>query len=169
MDVEPPAVSAQTTSAEASPTVRPETTAIDPTAADVARPAVAPAAIGEQVRDGDFAFVVTDVQRVASIVNPERSDIEKTAQGEFVIVHLTVTNVSSEPQTYSGSFNTLSDGSTTYKSDDEAWLYFGQLPPRLNAGDSVDTTAVFDVPEGTAIASIELHDGPSSAGVTVNL
>jgi hypothetical protein len=28
---------------------------------------------------------------------------------------------------------------------------------------------VFDVPKGTEVVSIELHDGPSSTGVTVDL
>ena len=170
MDVGAPTVTAQTSSAEASvTTARPETAAIYPTAADVPRPDVPPAAMGEPVRDGDFSFVVTDVQRMDAVVNPEHPDIEKTAQGEFVVVQLTVTNAGAEPQTYSGSFTTLFDGSTVYKSDDEAWLYFGQLPPRLNPGDSVDTAVVFDVPKGAEVHSIELHDGAGSTGVTVNL
>ena len=32
-----------------------------------------------------------------------------------------------------------------------------------------DTAVVFDVPEGTDVESIELHDGPFSDGVTVGL
>jgi hypothetical protein len=67
------------------------------------------------------------------------------------------------------SFNTLSDGSTRYRSDDEAWLYLGKLPPILNPGDSVDTAVVFDVPKDTEVRSIELHSGPNSAGVMVDL
>jgi hypothetical protein len=55
------------------------------------------------------------------------------------------------------------------------------LPPRLrpdrnssaladlNPGDSVETAVVFDVPKGTDVESIELHDGPFSDGVTVGL
>ena len=168
MDVGAPTVTAQATSA-AGTTISPDAAVIQTTAADVARADVPPAAIGQEVRDGDFSFVVTDVQRMDAVVNPEHPDIEKVAQGEFVVVQMTVTNVGAEPQTYSGSFNTLFDGSTVYKSDDEAWLYFGKLPPRLNPGDSVDTGVVFDVPKGTEVQSIELHDGPTSAGVTVGL
>jgi hypothetical protein len=136
---------------------------------DAVRAEVPPAAIGEEVRDGDFAFVVTGVRRVEAVVNPDRPDIEKAAQGEFVIVEMTVTNIAPEPQTYSGSFNTLSDGSTVYRSDDEAWLYFGKLPPRLNPGESTETSVVFDVPEGIEVALIELHDEPTTTGVTVDL
>jgi len=169
MNVAAPTVTAQTTSAAASASPTPQMIAINPTAADVARPDVPPAAMGQEVRDGDFSFVVTGVQRMDAVVNPEHPDIEKVAQGEYVVVQMTVTNTSAEPQTYSGSFNTLFDGSTVYKSDDEAWLYFGHLPPRLNPGDSFDTAVVFDVPRGAEVQSVELHDGPTSTGVTVAL
>ena len=169
MNVAAPTVTAQTTSAAASASPTSQMTAINPTAADVARPDVPPAAMGQEVRDGDFSFVVTGVQRMDAVVNPEHPDIEKVAHGEYVVVQMTVTNTSAEPQTYSGSFNTLFDGSTVYKSDDEAWLYFGHLPPRLNPGDSFDTAVVFDVPRGAEVQSVELHDGPTSTGVTVAL
>ncbi|MBE1548015.1 hypothetical protein GGC64_002023 [Mycobacterium sp. OAS707] len=170
MNVAAPTVTAQTSSAAPSATAAvPGPTATEPTATDVARPDVPPAAMGQEVRDGDFSFVVTGVQRMDAVVNPEHPDIEKTAQGEYVVVQMTVTNTSAEPQTYSGSFNTLSDGGTVYKSDDEAWLYFGHLPPRLNPGDSFDTAVVFDVPKGTEVQSVDLHDGPTSTGVTVAL
>ena len=166
MNVAAPTVSAQTSSAEVSAS---PTEPAEPTAADIARPDVPPAAMGQEVRDGDFSFVVTGVQRMDAVVNPEHPDIEKVAHGEYVVVQMTVTNTSAEPQTYSGSFNTLFDGSTVYKSDDEAWLYFGHLPPRLNPGDSFDTAVVFDVPRGAEVQSVELHDGPTSTGVTVAL
>jgi hypothetical protein len=125
--------------------------------------------MGEEVRDGDFSIIVTGVRRVDTVSSPEHPDVEKVAQGEFVLVQLNVTNVGAEPQTYAVSFNTLSDGSTRYQSDDEAWLYLGNLPPTLNPGDSVDTVVVFDVPRDTEVRSIELHNGPNSGGVLVGL
>ena len=80
-----------------------------------------------------------------------------------------VTNVSAEPQTFFASFNTLSDGNTEYRADDEAWIYLGNTLADLNPGDSIDTAVVFDVPVGTDPEFIELHDGPFSDGVTVGL
>jgi hypothetical protein len=56
---------------------------------------------------------------------------------------MVVINVGTEPQTFFASFNKLSDGSTVY--------------------------IVFDVPKGTDVESIELHDGPFSDGVAVGL
>jgi hypothetical protein len=167
MDVGAPAVTAQTTSAEAS--AKPASTVTHTTAADVTKADMPAAAMGDEVRDGDFSVVVIGVQRADTVASPEHPDVEKVARGEFVLVQLTVTNVAAEPQTYAVSFNKLSDGSTRYQSDDEAWLYLGKLPPILYPGDSVDTVVVFDVPRGTEVRSIELHNGPNSDGVMVDL
>ena len=42
----------------------------------------------------------------------------------------------------------------------ESLIQFGNTLADLNPGDSVETAAVFDVPKGTDLESIELHDGP---------
>lgn len=169
MDLGEPAVSAQTTSTNAAaPPAVPEvldTTAIEdegPTETQAGWP-------GLQVRDGNFAFVVGDVERVDAVAAPDNPQIQKAAQGEFVIVHMTVTNVSAEPQPFYVSFSTLSDGTTVYKSDDEAWLYLGNTVTDVVPGESLETAVVFDVPAGTDVESIQLHDSPSSPGATVGL
>lgn len=169
MDLGEPAVSAQTTSATAAASsAMPEmvdTTAIDeegPTETQAGWP-------GLEVRDGNFAFVVGDVERVGAVAAPENAQIQKHAQGEFVIVHMTVTNVSAEPQPFYVSFSTLSDGATVYKSDDEAWLYLGNTVTDVGPGESLETAVVFDVPAGTDVESIQLHDSPTSPGATVAL
>jgi hypothetical protein len=125
--------------------------------------------VGQPVRDGNFEFVVTGIDRAPVVADPEFPDLQKAAAGEYVLVNMTVTNVGTEPQTFFASFNTLSDGSTEYTSDDEAWIYLGNTLADLNPGDSIDTAVVFDVPVGTDPESIELHDGPFSEGVTVGL
>jgi hypothetical protein len=125
--------------------------------------------VGQAVRDGNFEFVVTGVDRTAAVADPEFPDLQKTAAGEFLLVNMKVTNVGAEPQTFFASFNTLSDGTTEFTSDDEAWIYLGNTLAELNPGDSIDTAVVFDVPVGTDPQSIELHDGPFSEGVVVGL
>ena len=125
--------------------------------------------VGQAVRDGNFEFVVTGVDRAAVVADPEFPDLQKAAAGEFVMVNMKVTNVGAEPKTFFASFNTLSDGSTEFTSDDEAWIYLGNTLADLNPGDSIDTAVVFDVPVGTDPESIELHDGPFSEGVVVGL
>ncbi len=125
--------------------------------------------VGQPVRDGDFEFLVTGIDRAPLVADPEFPDLQKAATGEYVFVKMKVTNVGTDPQTFFASFNTLSDGTTEFASDDEAWIYLGNTLADLNPGDSIDTAVVFDVPVGTDPESIELHDGPFSAGVTVGL
>jgi hypothetical protein len=151
--------------AEASGTSAPASESAEPSAVEETQAA----GVGQEVRDGNFSFVIAGIERVDAVADPEFPEIQRTAQGEFVIVKMTVTNVGDEPQTFFASFNTLSDGSTVYQSDDEAWIYLGNTLADLNPGDSIDTAVVFDVPKGTDVESIELHDGPFSDGVTVGL
>ena len=125
--------------------------------------------VGQPVRDGNFEFVVTGIDRAPLVADPEFPDLQKAAAGEYVLVKMKVTNVGTDPQTFFASFNTLSDGTTEFASDDEAWIYLGNTLADLNPGDSIDTAVVFDVPVGTDPESIELHDGPFSEGVTVGL
>ena len=125
--------------------------------------------VGQPVRDGNFEFIVTGMDRAPVVSDPEFPGLQKAANGEYIFVKMKVTNVGSDPQTFFASFNTLSDGTTEFVSDDEAWIYLGNTLADLNPGDSIDTAVVFDVPLGTDPASIELHDGPFSEGVTVGL
>ena len=125
--------------------------------------------VGMPARDGNFEFVVSGIERAPVVTDPEFPDLQKPAQGEFILVKMLVTNVSAEPQTFFASFNILSDGNTEYRADDEAWIYLGNTLADLNPGDSIDTAVVFDVPVGTDPEFIELHDGPFSEGVTVGL
>jgi hypothetical protein len=79
-----------------------------PTLEDQAR------SVGEPVRDGNFEFVVAGIERAPVVADPESPDLQKAAQGEYILVKMTVTNVSTEPQTFFASFNKLSDGTTEF-------------------------------------------------------
>jgi hypothetical protein len=148
--------------AEASATSAAQTDDPDPTETQTA-------GVGQEVRDGDFEFVIAGIERVDAIADPDLPELRKAAQGEYVVVKMTVTNVGAETQTFVASFKTISDGNTVYQSDDEAFVYLDNLLVALKPGDSVDTAAVFDVPKGTDVESIELHDTQFSDGVTVGL
>lgn len=144
-------------------------------ASEVEAPVAAPTledqaySIGMPARDGSFEFVVTGVGRAPAVADPQFPELQKTADGEYVLVEMTVTNVGADPQTFFPSFNTLTDGAMEYEADDEAWIYLGNTLADLNPGDTIDTAVVFDVPVGTQPQAIELHDGPFSDGVTVGL
>jgi hypothetical protein len=124
---------------------------------------------GQSVRDGDFAFVVDGVRTTDVVASPESPEQNRTADGEYVIVALTVTNVSSDGQRFVPSFNTLSDGTTVFQPDDDTWQYLGHTVTEVAPGASIETEVVFDVPKGTNLESIWLRGGPESDGVAVAL
>jgi hypothetical protein len=133
----------------------------------------ASASIGKSVRDGDLAFVVTSVQRPGRKLVSQFGTTE-TAQGEFVIVRVDVTNVGGEPKTLTATSQLLvndkgqrfapSAAITSLKGAERVFL------TRINPGSTVaGTPLLFDVDAGTTIVGIELHDSMSSTGVQVAL
>ena len=126
------------------------------------------ASAGAEASDGPLSFTVHGYEVGDSVTSPD-APVEKTAQGDFVAVHMTVTNTSDAPATFLGTLQTLNAAGTVYNIDDEASFYLGGGLAELNPGDSVDVSVAFDVPPGTVPESIDLHGDPGSAGVQVPL
>jgi hypothetical protein len=123
------------------------------------------------VRDGQFEFTVTKVQKGVKTVGDEY--FNEKAQGQFVLVSVTVSNIGDSPQTLSDSSQKVRDAKgREFSTDTGAAIYLKDNKvffEEINPGNSVKGTLVFDMPKGTAPASIELHDSPFSGGVTVQL
>ncbi|GAA6526322.1 DUF4352 domain-containing protein [Intrasporangium sp. DVR] len=129
------------------------------------------ATIGTAVRDGKFEFTVTKVRTGIKSVGSDM--FGEKAQGQFVLVHVTVTNVGDESQYFSDSSQTVRDakgrefsadtGAAIHLDDNEVFLN------DINPGNTVKGVLVYDMPKGAKPASIELHDSPFSGGVTVRL
>jgi len=124
--------------------------------------------IKQGVRDGEFAFTVSGMDA------PQHSIGDQTAQGEFVVVHLHVTNIGNKGQHFFASNQKLIDANHKQYSDDSAAE--DALPGNdqasdttINPGNSIDAAVVFDVPVGTVPATLEVHDSAHSGGVTVKL
>ncbi|GAA4576364.1 DUF4352 domain-containing protein [Planotetraspora kaengkrachanensis] len=135
------------------------------------RAETATAGIGTQVRDGDFAFKVTKLGTASRVGDRY---LGKDAQGQFVLVHVTVKNIGERSQAFTGEAQKLFDATgKEFSADSEAAIYLGQasksLYEEINPGNSVKGIVVFDVPRGTDAASIELHDSPLSGGAAVVL
>jgi hypothetical protein len=135
--------------------------------------APASATIGQSVRDGKFAFIVTSVQPPEKLLT-DRLGISETAQGEFVIVRVNVTNIGYEARTLTATDQFLISGKgqrfatsaaiSSLKGSDQLFV------EKINPGQTVyDAPLLFDVPAGTTMASIELHDSASSGGARVKL
>lgn len=132
----------------------------------------ATAGIGDSVRDGMFEFTVTKVETGIQHVGGEF--VGTDAQGQFVVVHVTVTNIGEEPRRLSMSSQKLYDAKgREYQASSGAAVM--ALPEsdaflnNINPGNSVDAQLLFDVPEDFQFGSIELHDSMLSGGVTVSL
>jgi hypothetical protein len=115
---------------------------------------------------------VTAVEPAVETVG--ESILAEEAQGQFVIVRLTVTNVGDEARTLDSSSQYLYDAEGrkyetssaifTLPDFDKAFL------ENINPGNTVtDAPLLYDVPDGFVPASIELHDSLFSGGVTVAL
>ncbi len=129
------------------------------------------AKVGQTVRDGKFEFTVTKVEkRVAKVGNQY---LNQKAQGQYVLVHVTVKNIGDEAQLFSDSSQKVRDAKgREFSADTSAAIYIEDnkvFLNEINPGNSVKGILVFDMPRDAAPATIELHDSPFSGGVTVRL
>lgn len=140
-------------------------------AAPAEEPADDAAGIGDAVRDGKFEFTVTEVETGVSEVGDEF--LSEEAQGQFVLVHLTVSNIGDEAQMLDGSNQTLVDTEgREHSANGSAAIYLDDSQTFLNdinPGNSVEGIVVFDIPADAQPAAIELHDSMFSGGTTVSL
>jgi uncharacterized protein DUF4352/uncharacterized protein DUF2510 len=121
-----------------------------------------------QATDAGITFTVSGVQTAPSVQSAE-APVEKTAQGEFVIVNMTVLNSGEAPTTFLGTLQKLKAAGAVYDIDDEATFYLNGGLAELNPGDTADVGLAFDVPPGTVPETLEVHGDPVSPGVDIPL
>ncbi|MET8776184.1 DUF4352 domain-containing protein [Nocardia sp. NPDC004654] len=128
------------------------------------------AAAGSEVRDGKFAFLVTGVDEPVTVIGTN-DFLKEEAQGEFIQVHVDVTNIGNEAQHYFGSNQKLiDDQGREFANDTAAEINVNDhLSEEINTGNKVSITIVFDVPRGTVPAAVEFHDSVFSGGARVAL
>lgn len=128
--------------------------------------------VGRQYRDGKFAFTVTKVKKGVKKVGDQF--VGDTAQGQFVIISVTVKNIGNKARTFTYHNQTLIDTKgRQFEADPEASLWTDQdsksFLQQINPGNSVKGKLIYDVPRGTRLKAIEMHDSMFSGGVTVPL
>lgn len=128
--------------------------------------------LGDVVKDGRFAFKVTKVERGLSQVG-EGFTVSK-AQGQYVMIHLTVKNIGDEAQLFSDSAQKLIDGKgRRFDADSGAAALdlkdSNAFLNNINPGNAVNGILLFDVPQHITLKAVELHDSIFSDGVTVSL
>jgi hypothetical protein len=129
--------------------------------------------LGQSVRDGRFAFTVTSAARYSNTITSRMGTTEK-AQGVFVIVRADVTNIGYEPRNLTATDQfLLSDKGQRFATSPAISALPGAetiFLEKIDPGHTVDDAPMlFDVPRGTMISSLELHDSISSPGVKVKL
>ncbi len=135
--------------------------------------------IGQEVRDGTFAFTVTRVDYVGQEVGTPPST--RVAQGRFCLLHLHLRNVGNQPAAYSGAAQLLADTSAQALQPRRGRRRGGVSAPghrrgdkeitdvRLNPGAEVDGVLIFDMPVAAKPAEFEFHAAPRTIGVKVRL
>jgi hypothetical protein len=92
------------------------------------------------------------------------------AQGEFIILTLSVTNIGDRSQSYFGANQKLIDAAgREYEANSTADLWANKGTGDINPGNSIQVEAAFDVPPGTQPAELEVHDSMFSGGAKVRL
>lgn len=133
----------------------------------------ATATVGQSVRDGTFAFRVSSMPRLSETIT-NRLGATQTADGVFVMVRVDITNVGYDPRTLTATDQfLLSDNGKRFATSPAISSVQGAraiFTEEINPGETVNgVPLLFDVPLGTTIASIELHDSLPSTGVKVRL
>jgi hypothetical protein len=138
--------------------------------AEEAAPADLPG-MGDAVRDGKFEFTVTELEDGVDQIGDDF--LNEKAQGQFVLVHMTVENVGDEAQYFDGDSQKLVDTEgRTHSADTGAAIYLddsNSFLNEINPGNTVDGVVVFDVPADASAATLELHDSMFSGGVEVSV
>ncbi|NHN57110.1 DUF4352 domain-containing protein [Calidifontibacter sp. DB0510] len=127
--------------------------------------------IGTPVRDGKFEFTVTKVRTgVASVGD---SSFGTKAQGQFVLITVTVKNIGDVPQSMFDSNQKVTDNQgRQFAPSSEAAIYMGDdniIFKEINPGNQLTGVLVYDMPKGAVPVSIELHDSAFSGGTKVAL
>ena len=68
---------------------------------------------------------MTGVESGSTVTDPTNDFLTKDAQGEFIVVRLTVQNTSPDPGQFLGTFQKLKAAGQVYSIDDEATFYVG--------------------------------------------
>jgi hypothetical protein len=133
------------------------------------------AGIGSKARDGKFQFVVTRISHQKN-VGDVADGLGDTAQGEYTVLHVTVSNIGAQAQDLDDSAQYVYDArgrqfsaSSSADIDGNGSNGGGVLFNQINPGDTVHGKIYFDLPTSDKAIRAVLHDSVFSDGVTVSL
>ena len=129
-------------------------------------------AMNKAATDGKFQFTVTDMKCGLPSVGPD--DFGQKAQGEFCLVDVSIKNVGTTAEVFADSSQQALDAAgNTYSVDSGAAVYANEdsstFLEQINPGNTVKGKLIFDVPLGTKLESVVLHESMFTRGVRVPL
>lgn len=132
------------------------------------------AKVGQPARDGKFEFTANSLKCGEASIGSQY--LNKTAQGQFCRLNLTVKNIGNEAQSLDSSSQYLFNAAgQKYAADGTATLYAEPSGASstwyndVNPGNAVTGDIIFDIPKDQTPATAELHDSAFSGGVKVDL
>jgi len=127
------------------------------------------AKVGQAAKDGKFTFKVTKVRKGLSTYGDNKIT-QQHAQGQYVIINITVKNHGNEAQLFDATNQYLYDGNgRKYSAETGAMIENDVFLNQINPGNTVKGKIAFDMPKNRTPAKLELHDSAFSDGITVNL
>ena len=126
--------------------------------------------IGTPVRDGNLEFTVSRIHCGEHQVGTGL--VKRTAAGQYCLVEVKVKNVKTDARTLYEPFQKLVDSAGNKHSADITMrvVFRDQtIWDKIEPGQQVRGTMVFDIPKDVSATSLELHDGIASGGVTVRI
>jgi hypothetical protein len=128
-------------------------------------------AMGTPAKDGKFEFTVTKMKCGAERVG---GDFGEKSQGEFCLISVSIKNVGTTAELFNDSSQQATDAKgNVYSVDTAAGISANQdsstFLEDINPGNTVKGDLVFDVPQGTKLDSLVLHESMYTAGIKVPL
>jgi hypothetical protein len=128
------------------------------------------AKIGDTVTDGDWSYVVTNLE--CGVKQVGSSLLGAEAQGQFCIVGISATNNGTKADYFLGSEHKIYDvNGSEYASDSSAWIYLedNMIIKEVKPGNTSKGQIVFDVPESADLDYILVKSSFLTDGVKVSL
>lgn len=165
--------SASSTSNNSSSTNSSQTSSNKSSTSNTKKPAQTQAKIGEAANDGKFSFTVNSFKCGETSVGDQY--LNKTAQGQYCRLNISVKNIGNEAQTLDTDSQYLyNDKGQKYSSDSSATIYAAPSSnspwyASVNPGNTITGDILFDIPKGVTPTYAVLHDSSLSGGVKVSL
>jgi hypothetical protein len=127
--------------------------------------------VGAAVRDGQFEFVVSQVDCTRTTLGQKQ--FQRAAKGKFCVVTLSARNIGDGAQFFlSYAQKGLDAAGAEYGVDEIAGLYVNKdtktFLDRVTPGERVTGKIVFDIPKAATLTTLVLHDSLLSGGVQVS-